>query len=184
MPKLIGSNVPATSARRAPSRRLLRLSLGVMGVWAILPTLVGHRVIVINTSPSVAPGLYLRSASEPTVGQIIDFRIPDNARPYVQGRTGNNGENWYILKPIAAGPGDRVDTTGEWLVINGHKMAPMPPPTDSSGRPLPVWRQCRVLGADEFFVFSDRIPNSFDSRCYGPIKRDEIVAVRRPVMTW
>jgi len=184
MPKLIGSNAAATSAHRARSRRLLRLALGVMGIWAILPTLVGHRVIVINTSPSVAPGLYLRSASEPAVGRIIDFRIPDFARPYVQGRTGNNGENWYILKPIVAGPGDRVDTTGEWLVINGHKLAPMPPPTDSSGRPLPVWRQSRMLGADEFFVFSDRIPNSFDSRCYGPIRRQDIESVRRALITW
>ena len=184
MPKLIDSNAPAVSPRRARSRRLLRLALGVMGMWAILPTLVGHRVVVINTSPSVAPGLYLWSANEPTVGQIIDFRIPDFARPYVQERTGNNGENWYILKPIAAGPGDRVDTTGEWLVINGHKLAPMPPPTDSSGRPLPVWRQSRVLGADEFFVFSDRIPNSFDSRCYGPIRRQHIETVRRALITW
>jgi conjugative transfer signal peptidase TraF len=184
MPKLIDSNAPAVSPRRARSRRLLRLALGVMGMWAILPTLVGHRVVVINTSPSVAPGLYLWSANEPTVGQIIDFRIPDFARPYVQGRTGNNGGDWYILKPIAAGPGDRVDTTGEWLVINGHKLAPMPPPTDSSGRPLPVWRQSRVLGADEFFVFSDRIPNSFDSRCYGPIRRQHIETVRRALITW
>ena len=184
MPKLIDSNAPAVSPRRARSRRLLRLALGVMGMWAILPTLVGHRVVVINTSPSVAPGLYLWSANEPTVGQIIDFRIPDFASPYVQGRTGNNGGDWYILKPIAAGPGDRVDTTGEWLVINGHKLAPMPPPTDSSGRPLPVWRQSRVLGADEFFVFSDRIPNSFDSRCYGPIRRQHIETVRRALITW
>ncbi len=163
---------------------LKRIVFGLLAACALLPTIVGQRVIVINTSPSVAPGMYLRSASEPTVGRIIDFRIPDYARPYVQGRTGNNGENWYILKPIAAVPGDRVDTTGEWLVINGHKLAPMPPPTDSSGRPLPVWRQSRVLGADEFFVFSARIPNSFDSRCYGPITRWEIASVRQPLITW
>ena len=105
MPKLIGSNAPATSARRARSRRLLRLALGVMGMWAILPTLVGHRVIVINTSPSVAPGLYLRSSEEPTVGKLVDFCIPPAARPYVRGRSGNSGENWYILKPISGRSG-------------------------------------------------------------------------------
>jgi type IV secretory pathway protease TraF len=52
------------------------------------------------------------------------------------------------------------------------------------GRSLPLWRDNRVLGPDEFFVFSDRIPNSFDSRCYGPIRRQQIDAVRKPWITW
>jgi conjugative transfer signal peptidase TraF len=155
-----------------------------MAVWAVLPALVGHRVVVINTSPSVVPGLYVRCATEPAVGRIVDFRIPSLARHYVQGRTGQDGEDWYILKPIAAGPGDRVDTTGSSLVINGCAIAPMPPDHDGAGRSLPVWRENRVLGPDEFFVFSARIPNSFDSRCYGPITRREIASVRRPLITW
>jgi conjugative transfer signal peptidase TraF len=184
MRNLKGSASTSISARRARTRRLLRLALGLMGVWAFLPTLVGRRVVVINTSPSVAPGLYLRCAIEPAVGQIIDFRIPDRAKPYVQGRTGNGGEDWYILKPILAGPGDRVDTTGSSLVINGRMIAPMPPDLDGAGQPLPVWRKNCVLADDEFFVFSYRIPNSFDSRCYGPITRREIASVRRPLLTW
>jgi type IV secretory pathway protease TraF len=155
-----------------------------MGVWAILPTLFGHRVVVINTSPSVAPGLYVRCAIVPAVGRIVDFRIPYSARHYVQGRTGQDAEDWYILKPILAGPSDRVDTTGPSLVVNGRTIAPMPPGLDGARRPLPVWRENRVLGPDEFFVFSARIPNSFDSRCYGPITRREIASVRRPLITW
>ena len=55
----------------------------------------------------------------------------------------------------------------------------MPPADDSAGRPLPAWRIRRVLGPDEFFVFSSRIANSFDSRCYGPITRKDIQAVRK-----
>lgn len=184
MCKLIRSVLPAPSTRRARSRRLLRVALGSMLVWAILPTLFGHRVVVINTSPSVAPGLYVRCAIEPAVGRIVDFRIPDRAKQYVLARTGKDCEDWYILKPIVAGPGDRVDTTGSSLVINGRAIAPMPPDFDSAGRPLPVWRENRVLGPDEFFVFSARIPNSFDSRCYGPITRGEIASVRRPLITW
>lgn len=184
MRKLRGFASSATSARRAQFRRLWRLALAVSGLWAILPTLVGPRVIVINTSPSVAPGLYVRSAIEPAVGRIVDFRIPDRAKQYVQARTNQSGEDWYILKPIAAGPGDRVDTTGSSLFINGREMAPMPPAFDGAGRALPVWRENRLLGPDEFFVFSARIPNSFDSRCYGPITRREIASVRRPLITW
>jgi conjugative transfer signal peptidase TraF len=184
MPKLKDAVSFRGSTYRARKRRWLRFALGLLGLWAVLPILFGHRAVVINTSPSVAPGLYVRSAIKPAVGQIVDFCIPEHAKHYVQDRTGEACDDWYILKPIAAGPGDRVDTTGEWLVINGHKTAPMPPPKDSAGRPLPVWRQSRVLGADEFFVFSNRIANSFDSRCYGPIARNQIDSVRRPLMTW
>jgi len=173
--------IPGFSGRR---RWLKRIVFGFIAAWAILPTVVGRRVIVINTSPSVAPGLYLRSSKEPAVGKLVDFCIPPAARGYVLGRTGNNGNDWYILKPIIAGPEDQVDTLGDWLVINGKRIAPMPPREDSARRPLPIWRACRRLADDEFFVFSDRIPNSFDSRCYGPIKLSMISAVRRAILTW
>jgi conjugative transfer signal peptidase TraF len=164
--------------------------------WAWIASLIGlavlagssilfaNRQIVINTSASVPSGLYLRSTAAPAVGQIVDFRIPQAARNYIETRTGQNGEDWYILKPIVAGPGDRVDTTGEWLVINGRQIAPMPPTNDTGGRLLPIWRDNRVLGPDEFFMFSNRIPNSFDSRCYGPIRRVQIETVRCALITW
>ena len=165
-------------------RRALLLALAVLVLVIAFPNLGIQRVLVINTSPSVAPGIYLRSSEQPAVGKLVDFRIPPPARDYVRGRTGNCGEDWYILKPIAAGPGDRVDTTGEWIVINERRIAPMPPQMDASGRALPVWRESRILAADEFFVFSDRIPNSFDSRCYGPIRRRQIETVRCALITW
>jgi conjugative transfer signal peptidase TraF len=183
MPRLTPDGGCAAFATARRRRILLRLA-AILLLTAILPALGAHRVLVINTSPSVAPGLYLRSSEEPAVGKLVDFCIPPAARPYVRGRSENSGENWYILKPIAAGPGDLVDTTGAWLAINGHPIAPMPPRTDSAGRPLPIWRDHCVLRSDEFFVFSDRIINSFDSRCYGPIKRKQIEAVRVPFIRW
>lgn len=164
--------------RLLASALLLTLGLGVAS-WCF-----ADRQLVINTSPSVPPGLYVRSGEPPRVGVLIDFRLPDAAHRYVRSRTGEEASNWYILKSIAAGPGDRVDTTGSSLFINGRAMAPMPPAFDGAGRALPSWRENRVLGPDEFFVFSARIPNSFDSRCYGPITRREIASVRRPLVTW
>jgi conjugative transfer signal peptidase TraF len=159
-------------------------SLIGLAALATSSALFANRQIVINTSPSVPSGLYLRSTAAPAVGQIIDFRIPQAARNYIKTRTGQNGEDWYILKPIVAGPGDRIDTTGEWLLINGRQIAPMPPTNDTGGRSLPIWRDTCVLGPDEFFVFSNRIPNSFDSRCYGPITRIQIDSVREAFLTW
>ena len=174
----------ASFDRSRRPKRSLRAAITLLGVLALLPYLVGRRVVVINTSPSVKPGLYVRSRTEPAVGRIVDFRIPPSARAYVRSRTGRDGAEWYILKPIAAGPGDRVDTTGPWLLINGARVAPMPPARDRAGRPLPLWLASRVLGPEEFFVFSARIPNSFDSRCYGPIARRQIESVRRALITW
>jgi len=158
-------------------------SLAVVAAMAMASTWA-NRQIVINTSLSVPPGLYVRSSDPPHVGAIVDFRIPPAAREYVRARTGNCGESWYILKPIAAGPGDRVDTTGDWLIINGQRTGPMPPSDDGNGHQLPIWRACRVLRPDEFFVFSNRIPNSFDSRCYGPILRQQIESIRKPILNW
>ena len=84
-----------------------------------------------------------------------------------------------ILKEIAAGQGDVVCTQAGALTINGRWRAPVLE-RDPRGRQLPQWRGCRALAKDEFFVFSDRIPNSFDSRYYGPVKRAQIVGVFQP----
>ena len=164
------------------SRRLVAV-LGALAALG-LASVYGKRMVIINTSPSVPCGLYIRSSEGPHVGAIVDFRIPAAAQSYVWGRTGNAGGDWYIIKPIIAGPGDRVDTTGRWLKLNDIRIAPMPPAKDSQGRLLPIWRDRRSLNADEFFVFSGRIPNSFDSRCYGPIRREQIEAVRTLLITW
>jgi conjugative transfer signal peptidase TraF len=167
--------------RRHP---ILSAGLALTTIIAVASTFFADRQVVINTSPSVEPGIYLRSSAAPTVGAIVDFEIPAAAQPYIRARSGYSGESWYILKPIVAGPEDQVDTLGDWLVVNGKRIAPMPPRQDSAGRPLPFWHASRRLADDEFFVFSARIPNSFDSRCYGPIQRREIMSVRWPLITW
>jgi conjugative transfer signal peptidase TraF len=168
----------------ARSHPVFTAGAGFTAALAAFSMLFADRQIVINTSPSVRPGLYIRTSDEPRVGAIVDFRIPPAARGYVRGRTGNAGEDWYIIKPIVAGPGDLVDTTGKWLVINGRQIALMPPQNDRSGRQLPIWHERCTLRSDEFFVFSSRIPNSFDSRCYGPVHRGQIESVRAPLLTW
>ena len=163
--------------------RKLAWPLGLLSVWMVISWLLADRQIVINTSPSVAPGIYLRVDERPAVGRIVDFRIPARAWPYIRERTGHAGRRWYILKPIAAGPGDEVNTMGRWLYINDRKIAPIYT-HDEKGRLLPHWRADCVLGPHEYFVYSGRIWNSFDSRYYGPIRLHQIAAVRVPLLTW
>ncbi len=164
------------------NRRLL-WSLVLLSLFIATSLLLANRQLVINTSPSVAPGIYLSVDEKPAVGRIVDFRIPARAWPYIEKRTGHTGRNWYILKPIAACPGDRVNTMGHWLYINGRMIAPIYT-HDEKGRLLPHWWADCVLGPREYFVYSSRIWNSFDSRYYGPIRQSQIAAVRVPLLTW
>jgi conjugative transfer signal peptidase TraF len=166
------------------SKRVSSFALLPLAVLGVVSICFANRQIVINTSPSVTPGLYIRSNAVPAIGQVVEFRIPVSVRSYIQSRSGHDGQDWYILKPVVAGPGDRVDTTGGALRINGKIVAPMPPIHDGLGKALPRWTQSRALRRDEYFVFSDRISNSFDSRCYGPVTRREIESVRRLLITW
>jgi type IV secretory pathway protease TraF len=116
----------------------------------------------------------------PAVGRIIAFRAPASAFPYADGRM-EYLHRIPILKQIAAGEGDVVCMRSGALSINGRWRAPVLA-RDPRGALLPQWRGCRALTEGEFFVFSDRIPNSFDSRYYGPVKTADIVGVFEPVL--
>lgn len=152
--------------------------------WLVLSSIVvaastsGPRPpIVGNWSPSIPLGIYVTVTEEPAAGRLVEFPLPivSTQKTFARHR--------LLLKPVLAGPGDHVDTTSESLWINGRRIAPIHT-TDSHGRPLPVWRANRTLQPDEFFVYSARVPNSLDSRYYGPIRRDQITAVRVPLWSW
>lgn len=132
-----------------------------------------------NATPSEPEGLYIRSTLPPAVGTIIAFHLPepafsyvDRAMPYLRTRS--------VLKSVAAGSGDEVCAGSGGLVINGLRRGPIAV-RDSQGRDLPHWTGCRRLRADELFVFSARVPNSFDSRYFGPVRRDAVLGVYRRV---
>ena len=157
--------------------------------WAILPcaaaaalaAVVPQPSVLWNRSASEPTGLYIRSADEPAVGRIIAFHAPASAFPYADGRMGYLHQV-PILKQVAAGEGDVVCTRAGALSINGRWRAPVFV-HDPRGATLPQWRGCRALLKGEFFVFSSRIPNSFDSRYYGPVNVDQIMGVFEPVAT-
>lgn len=167
--------------RRRAIRIILIGFVPVVAAAAVASALPGP-IVIHNPSPSLPIGYYARTSEPPVKGRIIAFQIPAMGRPYAAQhmppliRAG-------IIKRIVAGQGDRVCTTGpEGLTINGKPIAPIVE-KDRFGRPLPHWRECRQLGAGEYFVFSDRIPNSYDSRYYGPVRSTDIMGTFRPVWT-
>jgi conjugative transfer signal peptidase TraF len=168
----------AHDGREAPEvRRVLILAAAALG--ALLIHGAAHTVL-INTTPSEPLGLYARTDAVPRPGRLAAFPAPAAAFPYADRRLGYL-HHVPLLKMIAAGPGDRVCTLSGQVTINGQARAVIVA-SDREGLVLPHWRACRTLGPDEFFALSDRVPNSFDSRYFGPIPARSVIGVFRPLL--
>ena len=145
-----------------------------------MATAGGARPLLLwNRTASEPKGLYLRQAAPVRVGAMIAFQAPAAAFPYADGHMGYL-RRVPVLKAVAAVSGDQVCTDHGRLMINGRVRAPVLR-RDRLGAALPRWEGCRRLRDGEVFVFSDRVPNSFDSRYFGPVHRAEIVGVFRPL---
>jgi conjugative transfer signal peptidase TraF len=88
-----------------------------------------------------------------------------------------------LLKPIVGLPGDEVCITATTVRVNQQVLGPVFL-MDRQGQPLPVWRGCRILAADELFPLSTRLPTSFDGRYFGPIRITDVLGIARPLWTW
>lgn len=149
-------------------------------VTAGLSAVARGPVLLYNPSPSLPIGYYLRASAPPAKGRIIAFHVPAMGRAYATAHIPYVVRG-AIIKTVVAAAGDQV-CAGDQLKINGRVVAPIAK-LDRQGRALPQWRGCRVLRRDEYFVFSNRIPNSFDSRYYGPVAQSEVIGTFRPLWT-
>lgn len=145
-----------------------------------MATAGGARPLLLwNRTSSEPEGLYVRQGEPVRVGVLVAFPAPAAAFPYAERHMGYL-RRVPVLKSVAAVSGDQVCTDDDRLVINGGVRAPILK-TDRRGVALPRWNGCRRLRDGEVFVYSDRIPNSFDSRYFGPVNQAEIVGVFRPL---
>jgi conjugative transfer signal peptidase TraF len=158
---------------------VLTLAAGAVAIATSPGLAVSQRLVLFNPTPSEPIGLYVRAQGPVRTGRLVAFSAPPAAFPYAD-RQLSYLHHVPLLKAVAAGPGDRVCTSTGRLVINGRDRAPIAV-VDGEGRALPHWRGCRALGPAEVFVFSARVPNSFDSRYFGPVPTASILGVYTPV---
>lgn len=172
----------ATNTAMPPRRRAHGpLALGALVAVATLCTFTraGRWAVLLNTTPSEPLGLYGRAAGVPGPGRLVAFPAPLPAFPYADRRLAYLHRT-PLLKGIVAGPGDQVCTLGGQLVVNGRRLAAIAD-NDSEGRTLPHWTACRAMRDGELFAYSDRAPNSFDSRYFGPVPAASVIGVYRPL---
>jgi len=135
---------------------------------------------VLNESPSVPKGLYVRSLDQDLrPGRLVTLEQPATARPYLAGL--GVPPDLRLLKRVAATGGETVCTS------DGRLRAPRTdvavPDRDRRGVALTPWRGCRALAADEILLLGDS-PTSFDGRYFGPVQRTAIEGVYAEVLQW
>lgn len=174
-----------------------KFALGVVGatVALFLGTWASGCTVAINSTPSMAQGLYLvKRMAVPQRGDVAAVCIPNveaakvyRERDYLPTSPRCAVGIAPVMKPIVAVPGDqvRLDASGVW--INGQLLPNSRVfDTDSQGLPiqhLPVGWQ-KTMAADEFFMLANRIERSLDSRYYGPVRRVDLHGAAVPLITF
>jgi len=135
-----------------------------------------------NASASAPIGLYRLAPATPVdIGDLIVVMPPTPLANFLAGR-GYLPRGVPLLKRVVALAGTtvcRVDTT---IVVDGRPSGTALA-RDSRGRPLPVWQGCRTLARGEVFVMNADVPDSLDSRYFGPLPVSTIIARALPVFT-
>jgi len=88
-----------------------------------------------------------------------------------------------ILKRVAAVGGQHVCQRAGEILIDGKAVARLRT-VDGKGRPLIRWNGCRMLAQNELFLLGTHSPASFDSRYFGPLNRNAVIARATPLWTW
>lgn len=132
-----------------------------------------------NTTASAPEGLYrLQPTPILAVGDWVAVRPQPRLERWLAAR-GALPAGVLLLKRIAALSPSRVCRRGDRLFVDGAPRA-LALAWDSRGRPLPQWRACRPLTANEVLLLNDA-PGSLDSRYFGPLSRTSVVARAWPV---
>lgn len=144
----------------------------------------------VNLSASAPRGLYRMVTGLPTRGAwvVACVSAQSAALARARGYLGPGpcaGGVQPVLKRVVAVAGDVVEIGPEAVTVNGQRLPDSSTAaSDSLGRDLQhvAWGR-HVVGLDELWLVSTRVPNSWDSRYLGPFSTSQVWSVARPVWT-
>ena len=147
-----------------------------IGVPLVLPV---PKALIWNASASAPVGLYaVQSGGELHAGDMVAVMPPAKIAAFMD-RRGYLPTGLPLIKQVAANSGQGVCRSGNTITIDGQTVAEALT-RDSSGRPLPVWSDCQMLGLGELFLLNDT-PDSFDGRYFGLTSRNAVIGRVHPI---
>lgn len=103
--------------------------------------------------------------NDPERGDVIVFHPPSNP-------------NRFFIKRIIGLPGETVQLDGEKIIItknDGNESITIEEPYITEENLQREPRKSFKLNGDEYFVMGDNRNESYDSRSWGPLEREEII---------
>jgi signal peptidase I len=170
-----GAPIEPTEKRHSFGREIWEtIRFIIIALLIVLPIrlFIAQPFIVSGASmdPTFENGQYLivdeisYRVSEPARGDVVIFKYPKNPKQ-------------YFIKRVIGLPGETVTTNAEGHIViknteQGMELALEEPYISN---PIKSGPFNRTLGADEYFMMGDNRTGSFDSRMWGPVKRDLII---------
>lgn len=168
-------------SRRRLSGFVPHIAGAVIGFTLVAAVLPLPKLLLWNASASAPIGLYrINPFARPAVGDMVAVAPPSALARFM-------AERHYLpvgvplLKHVAARPGALICRRDRAVTIDGRTVA-VARTSDSHGRPLPVWRGCRVLRTDELFLLN-AAPDSLDGRYFGPLPVSGLIGRATPILT-
>ena len=136
--------------------------------------------MIYNPSASAPKGFYwIEHKVAFQRGEFVAALPPEKAQILASER-GYLPEAIPVLKTIYGVSGDLICIENGGVIVNEMRLAEVLE-RDSVGRQMPVQNGCYRLQEGEYFLLSTKIPNSFDSRYFGPVGEDRILGVATPL---
>lgn len=175
---------PKTTDRRL-ARKVGLLALGTLGCILMVPAIAGVR---LNDSPSLPIGLYVVTSDRSA--DLVEF-CPTEPYASLAAERGYRSEGSCpdggapLMKPIVAQPGDTVDISSRNFAVNGKALPNSAPlNVDTEGRSLQHWPFGKYrVETGTVWVISSYNRRSFDSRYFGPVRKNRIRHHLRALLT-
>jgi type IV secretory pathway protease TraF len=123
---------------------------------------------VWNASASVPIGLYkVHPAHHLTLTALAVAYPPEPLAGWLEERR-YLPRGVPLIKPVLALDGHTVCRVGPLITVVGRETG-VAHENDHSGRPLPFWQDCHVIGQSESFLMNPHEPASLDGPYFGPL---------------